>query len=135
MIRIVLCCGLLLWLSMPAHAQEDALTVEQRVPQNVALAFPNDQQLAPQISDFEVVNFVPMSNEVGERWAVVTLKNQASGRRTFNQTQIMALVGDGDRIHPNAISQVFEAKETLSIVVNFGVNKFPLLSVYTRLKA
>jgi hypothetical protein len=44
----------------------------------------------------------------------------------------MALTADGNRINPQEIAQSFLADETLSIVVDFGERKFPLLSVFSR---
>ena len=115
-----------------SNASEQALSIETRVPSSVELAFPNESGLAPELSEFQVLSFVPMSNEAGERWAVLTIKNLASGRRTLSQKHLMALTADGNRINPNEVSQSFLADETLSIVVNFGERKFPLLSVFSR---
>jgi hypothetical protein len=115
-----------------SNASEQALSIETRVPSSVELAFPNESGLAPELSEFQVLSFVPMSNEAGERWAVLTIKNLASGRRTLSQKHLMALTADGNRINPNEVVQSFLADETLSIVVNFGERKFPLLSVFSR---
>ena len=71
------------------QAKEEALSVDRVVSQNLQLAFPNDDNIQPEISDFAVLNFVLMSNDNGERWSVITLKNQSSGRRTLSQKQLI----------------------------------------------
>ncbi|GEA10249.1 hypothetical protein [Alteromonas sp. KUL49] len=123
---------LLSLVSVNALADNESLSIETRLPAGFELAFPNESNIQPEISDFTVLNFVPMSNEEGERWVVITVTNTASGRRTLNQNHLMALVADGSRIHPQALSQSVLANETLSIVINFGMSKFPLLNVYSR---
>lgn len=122
---------LALFFSNVAHSDE-ALSVEVPLPSNLQLAFPNEMNLQPEESSFVVESVVPMSNEQGERWAVVTLRNTVSGRRTLNQKHLLALVADGTRVHPEPFSQSFLANESLSIVVSFGLRKFPLLDVYSR---
>jgi hypothetical protein len=130
MIKRTLLC--LLLLSPLAYADEDVLTLDRVVPNNFELAVPNDSNIQPSESDFRVINLALMSNEAGERWAVATIKNMSSGRRTLTQRDLMALTANGQRIHPREISQSFNGDETISLVVNFGEIKFPLLSVYTR---
>ncbi|WP_016954263.1 hypothetical protein [Catenovulum agarivorans] len=118
--------------SSAAVADKESLSIETRPPANIELAFPNESNIQPDVSDFAILNFVPMSNEQGERWVVITVTNTANGRRTLNHNHVMALVANGSRIHPQELAQSFLAKETLSIVVNFGQSKFPLLDVYAR---
>ncbi|WP_395341264.1 hypothetical protein PN836_018820 [Ningiella sp. W23] len=116
-----------------ALANQETLSIDTPLPSEFELVFPNDTNLQPEESEFRVLDFVLMSNEKGERWVVVTLKNEASGRRTFNHKHIMGLLADGTRLHPRKISQSFVAKESLSVIIDFGPNKFPLLRVYSRL--
>jgi len=73
-----------------------------------------------------------MSNLKGERWATITVTNQAHGRRTLNQDQVLALFADGTRHFPLNFTQEFKAQQTVSLLVNFGVNKFPILKIMTR---
>ncbi|MDC8831358.1 hypothetical protein [Alteromonas gilva] len=122
----------LLAFTFAANADEEALSVDRVVPNGMALAFPNEQNIQPEQSDFEVNNYVLMSNDSGERWAVVTLTNQASGGRTLTQKHLMAIVANGRRIGPVEFMQSFKGHETLSVTITFGISQFPLLSVYSR---
>lgn len=119
-------------LSFGLQAKEGVITIDRVVPNSIELAFPNKRNLQPELSDFAVDNVVLMSNKAGERWAVLTLTNQASGRRTLDHKQVMALVANGARILPVSFAQSFNANETLTVTLSFGESKFPLLSVYTR---
>ena len=122
----------LLLLSFSSNANEtEVLTVDRVVSNNLELAFPNDKNIKPNSSDFELVNYVVMSNEVGERWAVVTLSNTSTGSRSLDQGHLMALFANGDRKSPQGVKDSFEGKETKSITVSFGESKFPILSIYT----
>lgn len=123
---------ILLATSFVAYSSDEVLSIDRIVPNNFGLAFPNESNIQPEQSDFQVNNFVLMSNEVGERWAVVTLTNLASGSRSLTNKHLMALVANGQRIIPIEFSQNFKADETLSLTINFGESKFPLLSVYSR---
>ncbi|MBE8167187.1 MAG: hypothetical protein HAW66_02305 [Shewanella sp.] len=125
---------LFLLLPFQALANDEPLSLDRIVPSNFTLAFPNEDNIRPSVSTFEVNNFALMSNEIGERWAIVTLTNQASGRRTVNQKHLMALVANGQHITPFEISQPFKAGETLSLTIYFGVSKFPILTVFSRTK-
>lgn len=122
----------LLVCSSTSYADDTTLSIDRAVSGGVELAFPNEQNMQPEQSDFEVKNFVLMSNDIGERWAVVTLTNQASGRRTLTHKHLMAIVADGQRVIPIEFMQSFKANETLSVTITFGASKFPLLSIYSR---
>ena len=130
MSKIVFLFALLLSFSLTA--KEEVLTLDRVVPINFELAFPNDDNIEPVLSDFKVKNAILMSNELGERFAVVTIENRSSGSRNLNQKHLMAQVSNGERISPQAFSQTFNGGETLSLTINFGENKFPLLNVYSR---
>lgn len=119
--------------SFGAYANEDVLSVDTIVSNSFDLVFPNESNIQPEQSDFKVNNFILMSNEAGERWVVVTMSNTSSGRRSLTHKHLMAIVADGQRIAPIEFIQSFKANETLTLTINFGMSKFPLLSVYSRL--
>ena len=119
-------------LSFSSNANEtEVLTVDRVVPNNLELSFPNDRRIKPKSSDFELVNYVVMSNELGERWAVVTVRNSSTGGRSLENGHLMALFAYGDRKSPLEFKVSFEGKETQSITVSFGENKFPILTITT----
>ncbi|WP_199611383.1 hypothetical protein [Flocculibacter collagenilyticus] len=118
---------------MPANAEEsDVLNVDRSVASSLKLSFPNDKRIEPKTSGFNIENYVLMSNEKGERWAVITATNKAWGRRSLEHHHLMALFANGERSTPLTYRLDFEANETQSFTVSFGENKFPILSIYTR---
>ena len=127
---IMLTIGLLS--SGMAMAVDDVLTVDRSVSGSFQSSFPNENNIQPDISDFKVLNSVLMSNEAGERWAVITVENLASGQRTLNQNQLMALFANGERLTPHIFKRRFLANEILSITLTFGEHKFPILEIYPR---
>ncbi|WP_256717995.1 hypothetical protein [Shewanella sp. UCD-KL12] len=119
-------------LSANGKGKSEVFSVDRIVSDDVSLNFTNDSDIQPNISDFSVVNYVLMSNEKGERRAVVTLENQSSGSRIFQHDQLMALLGDGKRISPRHYKQKFKAGESISMTLSFGKHIAPILQIYTR---
>ena len=120
----------LTFITFTCNADEtEVLTVDRIVSKNLALAFPNDKNLKAKSSHFELVNYVLMSNEMGERWAVLTLTNTSTGNRMLEQDHLMALFANGERKYPLEFKLNFESSETQSITVSFGESKFPILSI------
>lgn len=109
--------------------EKEVLTVDSIISHNIELAFDNDKNEKPKLSEFELVNYIVMSNDLGERWAVVTVKNQASGNRILENDHLMALFANGKRANPAHLKVNFDANETKSLTISFGENKFPLLSI------
>lgn len=122
----------ILLLSGTVQAADDILTLDRSVSGSFQSSFPNDNNIQPDISDFKVTNTVLMSNEIGERWAVLTVENLASGQRTLNQNHLLGLFANGERMTPHTFKRKFSANELLSITIAFGESKFPILEVYPR---
>nr|WP_306272389.1 hypothetical protein [Pseudoalteromonas carrageenovora] len=107
------------------------MNVDRAIPNSMHLSFPNDNNITPKKSDFSILNYVLMSNEEGERWAVITLTNLASGKRELNQEHLLALFADGSRLTPSDFKLGFNGDQTQSVTVSFAEHKFPILSVYS----
>ena len=110
----------------------DALSIDKSVNHDLDFQFPNDNNIYPEVSDFEVVNYVTMSNEYGERKVTITLHNSSTGNRIFVSDQVMALYANGNRVTPYEEKISFKGKETQTITLTFNSSKFPILKVYTR---
>ncbi len=134
--KTIICsmCALLLSITT-ANATEleenEVLVVERVISNNFELAFPNVRNIKPQASDFELINYIMMTNKLGERWAVLTLQNSSSGGRTLEEKHLMALFADGERRSPLPFKLRFDSKEVQSVTVSFDENKFPILSIYS----
>ena len=109
----------------------NALNVDRAVPNSMHLSFANDSNIAPKKGDFKIINYVLMSNEEGERWAVITLTNLSSGNRELSEEHLLALFADGSRFMPTEFKLGFKGNETQSVTVSFADYKFPILSVYS----
>ena len=124
--------SVLIFLSWTVQAEDTkVLTVDRSLSKSINLSFPNDSNIKPKKGDFEIVNYVLMSNEIGERWSVITLTNLSSGNRNFEHDHLMALFADGSRKSPLEYNLSFMGKETQSITVSFGEHKFPILRIYS----
>ncbi|MGJ8680007.1 hypothetical protein [Paraglaciecola sp.] len=109
--------------------ENEVLNVDRSVSKHIEFSFPNNKGIRPKHSDFELINYVIMSNDLGERWAVLTLTNTSSGNRVLEQDHIMATFANGVRKSPLEFKLNFGGNEIQSITVSFGESKFPILSI------
>lgn len=123
--------ALILFTLVSQADETEVLNVDRSVSKNINLSFPNDNNIKPKTGDFEIINYVLMSNEIGERWSVITLTNLSSGNRNLDQSHLIALFADGGRKKPLEYSLNFKGHETQSITVSFGKHKFPILNIYS----
>ncbi len=120
---------LMLFSHISQAKDSEVLSVDRSIPSNFEFSFPNDRDIKPNAGDFEIANFFLMSNESGERWAVITLTNLSSGQRELNQGHLIGLFADGSRNNPLEFKLNFKGNETQTISVTFGKYKFPILKV------
>ena len=116
----------------PESVESSVLTPDETIIGSELIEFPNESRIYPNISDFKLLSSIKMSNLKGERWATITVRNEAHGKRTLTQDHILALFADGSRNFPLSFEQEFKSQQTISLLVNFGVNKFPILKITTR---
>jgi len=126
---------LLVLLLITNHAiavDNEVLFADQTIVGSELIEFPNDSKVYANKSDFEILHSLLMSNEIGERWATITVVNHAGGRRELNQDHILALMANGSRRFPLRFSRDFKSQQTLSVLIRFGSNQFPILRISTR---
>jgi len=116
----------------PEDVESNVLMPDEAIIGSELIEFPNDSKIYPNIGDFKILNSIKMSNLKGERWATITIRNEAHGKRNLNQDHLLALFADGNRHFPLSFEQELKSQQTISLLVNFGVNKFPILKITTR---
>lgn len=115
-----------------ADRTDKTLTFEPTPYQNTKLHCENDNDIFPANNDFDLLNYSIMSSEEGERFAFITLHNTSSGQRIFTQDQLIAILGDCSRKQPLAIEKKFAGDEIISLQVNLGLSRFPVLKLITQ---
>lgn len=134
--KLILTC--LLYLSLvltpicKAHSENETLTPDETISGSDLISFPNNARTYPDRGEFELLHSIIMSNKKGERWATITVINNAQGNRTLDQDHILALMANGDRRFPLAFEQKIRSQQTISILINFGKSQFPILKITTR---
>ena len=68
-----------------------------------------------------------MSNDLGERWVMVTVRNTASSRRLLKRDYLVANVWDGTQANPDKLNEHVDAGELFTQTISFGKNKFPII--------
>ena len=119
-------------LNADGYSQGEALQIDESIPESVNLEFSDASDLEPKISEFEVLSSILMSNNAGERWATVTIKNLSSHRRLLDREHIIAIFANGEKRNPIQAKHKFSGKEEISMIINFGQSKFPILRVSVR---
>jgi hypothetical protein len=73
-----------------------------------------------------------MTSNTGKRAALVTIENTASGHRSIESTQVMALFADGYRTDAKQVSYKdnLKANESRTFTLNFGEYEYPIIAVY-----
>lgn len=109
-----------------------ALTIDPSAPSFKEYPFNQEDDLEPRTSDFSILNQIFMSNEEGERWATITLKNLSTGQRIFSNDQLIAVFANGEKRYPGKIELKLQGAEAATHTFYFGRHKFPVLYVYVK---
>ena len=111
--------------------EENLILFNDNTPKFDKFPFDIDEskRLRPKANDFELINFTPMSNKIGERWVLLSVKNTSSGRRFLKSEYIVATFANAEQANPININESVEPGKIFSKTVFFGVNKFPVLTL------
>jgi hypothetical protein len=110
--------------------KDTLLLFDENTPkfENFYLDIKEYERLKPRPNDFELIEFAPMSNKRGERWAMVTVRNTAKGRRFLKREYIVATFANKHQAYPSAsLDDEIEGEESLTITIPFGTYKFPIV--------
>lgn len=128
----LLCCALLTLTSLPVFAISDVDSVLHFTPtpfKSVELNCEQDKHITPKRGDLILENYALMAANNGERVALITIRNGASGQRIFNQEHIVAVLGDCSRILPQAFELRLSGREQRSLQIYFGQQQQPILQL------
>lgn len=97
------------------------------------LYFSKDDALAPRESDFKLLGVSFLSNEKGDRWALISLENTARGQRILQNKMLLATFADGSQAYASGLNKTLQGSERFSKSVFFGNNQFPIVNITTYL--
>lgn len=93
------------------------------------LHFDKDDELEPDKNDFQLVSSAYMSNDLGERWAMLTIENSSSGQRLLKAKNLVARFANGDQAYAINLDEVLKGKQRLTVAVFFGQHQFPIVDI------
>jgi hypothetical protein len=131
-LAMAVCAGILV---LPANAYADVdhadrvLHFDQPQAGLKSPRYKQSPELKPDENDFELLDVSFMSNNLGERWAVVTLKNTSTGQRLFRKQNIVATFADGSQSYALEAEETFKGREIITLSIFFGIRQFPLVGV------
>ena len=135
MSRVVLILCLLLAATPLAAVEENPTVIHFDSPKDRPEQFHFEQRprdIEPEPSDVEMVHYDLMSNDLGERWALITFHNSSSGQRVLKDKQVVAVFADGARAYARNLDHRLDGGERFTQAVFFGFHKFPIVDVKTR---
>lgn len=133
--QILIVATVLLAASSQAHEQPElnrSLVFDQQVAKEMAIQFEIEEDLYPTRSTFEIEDIAFLSNEAGERWALVVVRNTAREARTFTEDQLIGFFASGKHSHPNKLATRIEGSRSETIMIPFGESTMPLVKLMTR---
>ena len=106
-----------------------SLYYEQPRGQAEQFHFEDEQHLRikPEPNDFRIEDYTLMSNELGERWALVTFRNTSTSNRLLKNEHLVATLADGRRVRALNLDERLDGGQLYTQAVFFGVWKFPIL--------
>jgi hypothetical protein len=109
--------------------KDNLLLFDENTPRQDTFSFDIDESelLKPRANDFELLHYAPMSNEIGERWILITVKNTAAGRRFLKSEHLVATFVNEKQVNPIDLNESVDSGKVFSKTIFFGVNKFPIV--------
>ncbi len=101
-------------------------------PAQLYFKYNANDELVPDKSDFKLIGYEPMSNVIGERWALVTISNTSSGSRFLQDAQIVATFANGQQSKAVNLNERFSGMEVRTMPIMFGQNDFPIVKIETK---
>ena len=92
------------------------------------------RDLVPEAGPFRLTEYQAMSNDLGERWALVTVVNTENANRFIKETHLVATFADGTQRRAQNLNDPVGPLEKFSKAVFFGHCPFPLVKVEARLR-
>ncbi len=129
---VILALAIHLQRANAADAYNEALFFDEPIAEALKLTFEEIEKERPKRSEFEVVDSAFLSNSLGERWSLVTIRNHSPENRTFDEDQIAGIMANGKIRKPLSIKKIIRGRSDQSLMLNFGPSKYPLVRVFTR---
>ena len=108
---------------------DKALHFDQSQGALKSLNFKHDNELRPTINDFRIIQTAYLSNNIGERWAIVTFENKSTGKRFLKNESIVATFADGNQSYALNLDEMLKGNEHITKSVFFGIHQFPIVRV------
>jgi hypothetical protein len=85
------------------------------------------ERLKPKANEFRMINYSPMSNKIGERWVLVTLRNTSTEQRFLKSEYLVATFANGEQTNPGFVDHKVDGGGVITRTIYFGINKFPIV--------
>ena len=93
------------------------------------LNFKDKDDLQPVASKFKIVEYSLMSNDKGDRWALITVQNTDSKKQKISDDNFVAVFADGERRHAKNFYELVEPNAKLTEAIFFGKSNFPVILI------
>ncbi len=110
-------------------AEDRVLYFDPALPAVGELRFQRDDDLDPDTNDFRIVHAAFMSNNLGERWALLTIENTANGQRLLKDEYLVATFANGSQAEAIGVEETVKPRQRITKTVYFGLHRFPIIAV------
>ena len=131
--------GMLSFLPILAFGQGDRELLSQALQFDPISAPPKELAFEPtlgdprpQVSSFQINYHAFLSNELGERYALVTVSKSTASSSEFGTQDVIAVLASGQRIFPIRIEGERRITDRGTLLLAFGIQKFPVVKLETR---
>lgn len=93
------------------------------------LDFKDKDDLQPVPSKFKLVEYSLMSNDRGDRWALITVQNTSGKKQKITDDNFVAVFADGERKHAKNFYEIVEPNARLTESIFFGRSNFPIILI------
>ena len=70
-----------------------------------------------------------MSNALGERWVLLTVRNNSTGSRVLKGEHLVATFANDQRRHARSLDKRIAGHTVRTLAISFGQNNFPIVQV------
>ena len=134
--KVILCLSLIGAFTLnaePEDLKDRIVSFDEVVIPSEHIEFVKDwKELKPDLSELKIEFSRFMSNELGERFALVTFTKEKGLLRVVDARDVVGVLANGYRLHPIKVEGEAQIGKRGTLLLHFGIQQFPLVEVETR---
>ncbi len=109
-------------------SSSDALFIQKASHKDVPV-FCDEEFRKPSRNDFEIIDYDVMNSEIGQRFVLVSIRNNSTGQRILSNKDLLGIFANCKARFPETFKKKLSGGETVTQTLSFGVNRFPIIKL------